>query len=370
MGAFVRGVMSVGEGGKCALFAVGPKLAGVLASEGRSALAIYEFLAKEAPAPAAFQAAIDSLPGAIENSKLLYGKRRVRSLTFHTELDHLVELLRHPHLQPVLKEEHVKAVEEPDTTRSLALEVQKMLATLETNCEVITRTAAATAAAARRRSGAASARSAADALVNLGGRGDSDGEEEEDPLRQLGVLCARQPGLASRSKKRSASLPERQAMGAFVRGVVSVGEGGKCALFAVGPKLAGVLASEGRSALAIYEFLAKEAPAPAAFQAAIDSLPGAIENSKLLYGKRRVRSLTFHTELDHLVELLRHPHLQPVLKEEHVKAVEEPDTTRSLALEVQKMLATLETNCEVATRTVAAARGACQRLPRLKITHP
>ena len=53
----------------------------------------------------------------------LDGKRRVRSLTFHTELDHLVELLRHPHLQPVLKEEHVKAVEEPDTTRSLALEV-------------------------------------------------------------------------------------------------------------------------------------------------------------------------------------------------------------------------------------------------------
>ena len=114
------------------------------------------------------------------------------------------------------------------------------------------------------------------------------------------------------------------------------------------------LARDGKSLLAVYEFLVEKAPPPKTFQAEVDALPGASAMSKLLNGKRRILSLTFHTDLEHLTKLLAHAHLRPALKNSHFTADE---NLRALALALQGKLVSLEgqTRHDPAARTKAAA---------------
>jgi len=147
-----------------------------------------------------------------------------------------------------------------------------------------------------------------------------------------------------------------------VAGLLSVARDGKVALFAVGGQSKDRLAREGKSALAIFEFLVKVPPPCGTFQAAIDALPGV--SSKLLDGARRVRRLVITTDLDEITSLLKKDALAPLLKDEHTTALRSEEATHELATEVRSMLVTLEQKSQYAPkrgRTEAAAEQQRQR---------
>ena len=126
------------------------------------------------------------------------------------------------------------------------------------------------------------------------GRGGGDGSGSESEGSNSPSLRRDLFGSRKRAAQRTPAQPSKRGAGdavkiaakVFVRGVMSVTSDGKHALFAVGPKTKDELARDGKSLLAVYEFLVEKAPPPKTFQAEVDALPGAFVMSKLLNGKR------------------------------------------------------------------------------------
>ena len=104
------------------------------AHEGQSLLAIFEFLSKiDKPPPGTLQAVIDRVGGG--QSKGLDGARRVPNLVVTTDLIAITALLHDKALAPILKDEHVEALQTTDGARVLAEQLRSMLVTLESNSQ-------------------------------------------------------------------------------------------------------------------------------------------------------------------------------------------------------------------------------------------
>ena len=105
----------------------------------------------------------------------------------------------------------------------------------------------------------------------LEGEGDAEGAEEEE-----GHSGAKRSGAAgSRKRKRpKLSRTETTSVNAFVD--ATLGKNGQVTLRAVGKEKANrQLAGEGKSLLAVYEWLVEKLPPAATFQSATRAVPGA-----------------------------------------------------------------------------------------------
>jgi hypothetical protein len=195
---------------------------------------------------------------------------------------------------------------------------------------------------------------------------EEDGEEDEEiprtgPARRRRGATAAAGGQGGTAKKRARSARPAEVAGiaTFVAGTIRITADGKVALFIVGDKSRVTLAAEGRSLLAVYEYLAAKPPPTGTFQRAIDSLPGA--ESKKLNGIRRVLGITVQEDLSKIDTMLRSPELEPILKEVHIEALKSDTSARELSTHVRSMLITMEGNSQYAPktgRTQAAAAAA------------
>lgn len=175
----------------------------------------------------------------------------------------------------------------------------------------------------------------------------NDDEEVRSGTRTKKAQRKRPHGEAkeAKPKARRASKAEVRAIKKFVPSLIRAAVDGKSALPVVGAASKEKMAQEGRSLLAVFEFLSKVVPPPGTLQAAIDAVGG---TSKLLDGWRRVPHLVVTTDLISITALLNDKALAPVLKDEHAEQISSEGGARALALQGQQMLITLETKCQYA----------------------